>query len=367
MVAKVSNVHPIQSPEVIRAEARAWVLKFSSDTGPSQADIASLRQWASRNPAHRSALEQAEKFWQDADMLKELAVPVSRSRKQFRLDLVLAGFHRLAGVFGSINRAPAFAAVMLVAITLAVSTWLWVIPGSVVNGTYRTAIGEQKTLALADGSQILLDTNAGVTIDYNEQSRSIHLHHGKAHFDVVPAQDLPFEVYAGVGMVRAVGTSFSVYLSDQDIEVVVDEGKVELARVQAPATDTGAPIDTPRIANVFLSLEKGQSASFNETREEKKALPRSALSQKLAWREGLLIFTGDPLHEVVAEVSRYTATRIEISDPALGDLAIGGRFRVGELDALFDSLETGFGVQVSHLNKDHVQLGAAPRNGTGKL
>lgn len=360
-MAKVSNVHPIHSPEVIRAEARAWVLKFSDDTAPSQADIASLREWASRSPEHRSALQQAENFWQDTDMLKELAVPVSRSRKQFRLDRVLPGFRRLAGAIDSIDRAPAFAAVMLVAVTLAVSTWLWMIPGSVDNGTYHTAIGEQKPLALVDGSQILLDTNARVSIDYNERSRRIRLHQGKAHFNVVPAPDRPFEVYAGVGMVRAVGTAFSVYLSDQDIEVVVDEGKVELARVQAPATDTGAPIDTPMIANVFLSLEKGQSVSFNEAREEKKALTQSVLSQKLAWREGLLIFTGSPLHEVVAEVSRYTATRIEISDPALGDLAIGGRFRVGELEALYDSLEIGFGVQVSYVDKDHVRLRAAPR------
>ncbi len=357
----MSNVGPIQSPEVIRAEARAWVLKFSGDTAPSQADIASLRQWASRSPAHRAALQQAEKFWQDADMLQELAVPVSASRRQIRGDTPSTGCGWLVGALGSMNRAPAFAAVMLVAVTLAVSTWLWVIPGSVDNGTYRAAIGEQKNLALADGSQILLDTNARVSIDYSERLRKIHLHHGKAHFDVVPAPDLPFEVYAGVGMVRAVGTSFSVYLSDQDIEVVVDEGKVELARVQVPATDTGAPIDTPMITNVFLSLEKGQSASFDETREEKIALSQSVLSQKLAWREGLLIFTGDPLHEVVAEVSRYTATRIEISDPALGDLAIGGRFRVGKLEALYDSLETGFGVQVSHVDKSHVRLSAAPR------
>ena len=59
---------------------------------------------------------------------------------------------------------------------------------------------------------------------------------------------------------------------------------------------------------------------------------------------------------MVAELNRYLPLRIEIVDSALSDLPIGGRFKVGELEALFDVLETSFDVQVSRLDDQHVKL-----------
>ena len=72
------------------------------------------------------------------------------------------------------------------------------------------------------------------------------------------------------------------------------------------------------------------------------------------------MFVGDPLIEVIAEMSRYTTININIPDPALQQLRVGGRFKVGELDAMFDVLQTSFGIHVSHLDSQHIQLQSAP-------
>jgi len=369
----MENVRPFQSREAICAEARAWVLKFNGDAPPAKEDIAALREWAGRSPVHRAELQRAEAFWCDADRLSELAVPLKRTGPVQRL------FGRF--VSSGMRFQPAGAvALLLLGVAGALFATLYPLSDVIDNGDYHTAIGEQRALNLPDGSQIQLDTNGGVRVAYREGRRQIHLLQGKAYFQVARDPDRPFEVFAGGGMVRAIGTAFSVYLTPEVVRVTVDEGKVDLYRVKRPAVknkalapdevmvaakdaEIGAALrsDLPALPpmEVLLTLEKGQSASFNQHREDISKLAENELAKELSWRRGLLIFTNDPLSEVISEVGRYTSTRIEIADPALNDLRVGGRFKVGELEALFDVLQAGFGIKITYVDEDYIQLRAA--------
>ena len=370
----MDNIHRFQRYDDILEEARVWVLTFNADSPATDADIQALREWAQRSPAHRQALKEAEAFWCEAELLSELAVPINRQQPARVRSAWGAICHRLS----SIHRTAAVSLVLLLGISMTLLTPLLPLNGSVGNGIYSTAIGEQTTLLLRDNSQVQLDTDSQVRVAYQRGIRQIYLLRGKAHFNVAKHPQRPFEVYAGEGLVRAVGTAFSVYLTDNDVQVTVDEGRVDLARLTATsdteqpplpaqATDnnsvsikqptSNAPPDRPTgNNNVFLSLDKGQSARFNQTQQTLAQLTEKDLAQELAWRKGLLVFARDPLTQVVSEVSRYTQTKIEIADPALADLMLGGRFRVGELDALFEVLEIGFGVKINYINEHHVQL-----------
>ena len=106
-------------------------------------------------------------------------------------------------------------------------------------------------------------------------------------------------------------------------------------------------------------LVAGETTSFNHQLEPVKVLNEIDVMRKLSWREGMLIFSGESLEQVVAEVSRYTSLSIVIADPEIRDVRIGGYFRVGETDAMFDALQTSFGVQVSHISEQEVQLTSA--------
>ena len=78
--------------------------------------------------------------------------------------------------------------------------------------------------------------------------------------------------------------------------------------------------------------------------------------RELSWQEGLHDFSNTPLEEVVAELSRYSTTKIEITDPALGELEFGGVFRIGDTQPLFEALETAYGVEVNYLGDERVTL-----------
>ena len=367
----MTNISPIAPQEDIRAEAREWVIHFNRDVAPSKADIAALNAWAKQSPAHRAELHSAQQVWLEGDQLAELAVPVKAPTARF-FARSLSRVKQLLMPTGT----RGFVTAMSLSAILIGATWYINTPAISGNGSYQTAIGEQRTLILKDKSRIQMDTNSKVRIAYSEGVREIYLEQGKAHFDVAKNPDRPFDVHAAGGLVRAVGTAFSVFINNAAVRVTVDEGRVNLARVESAeenllaqastvpsstvssstARSQSKPKDIPN--KVFLSVDKGQSAVFDQHQQALTQLADNELSQELAWRRGLLIFIGEPLDQVVSEVSRYTATKIEISDPELGKLLIGGRFRTGELEALLDVLEAGFGVKISYVDRNHIQLRA---------
>lgn len=361
----MNNIYDFQSRDDILDEAYTWVLLFNADTPVTDDDIAALKEWSSRSPAHREALKEAEGFWCEAELLSLLAVPTHQVRRAGLGRFI----RRLIGAPSSVEGAGAvmftrwraFASVLFLGLGITLVSSLMPVKDSVGNGVYSTAVGEQKLIILRDASQVQLDTHSQVRVAYEDSVRKIHLLRGKAHFDVAKNQERPFEVYAGEGLVRAVGTAFSVYLADSDIEVLVDEGRVDLARLalkpeQHVLADQVIPAARVQPGKVFMSLERGQGVQFNRVEQEFMQLSDKDLNNKLAWRKGVLVFVRDPLVDVISEVGRYTNVKIEIVDPALRDLVMGGRFRVGELDALLDVLDIGFGVQVSYLSEQHIQL-----------
>ena len=107
----------------------------------------------------------------------------------------------------------------------AISGLLWLRQGSELQ-TLATAVGQQRTVTLADGSIVALNTNTIVETDLNHRLRQIYLRKGEAHFQVAHDRSRPFLVHAGDAVVRAVGTAFEVRLrTDQHVDIVVNEGQ----------------------------------------------------------------------------------------------------------------------------------------------
>ena len=361
----MDKVTPFQRDKAIREEAREWVIVFNRDEPPSPEEIRAMQAWASRSPAHAAELERAEARWEDTSQLTELAVPLC-PRCTGSANGQSAGLWARWIGHGALAGWGALASFMVVSVVL---LSLYSAPAAVKNGVYGTAVGELRLLTLEDGSQLQLDTDTQAEIYFDDRVRRIDLRQGKAHFDVAKDVNRPFEVYAADGLVRAVGTGFSVYLKESDdIEVLVDEGKVDLIRVERPVVRPAivsdvspghAPASNPLpepAATVFGSLERGQAALFNRVEEQFTVLAEKDLAQQQSWRKGVLIFAGEPLSEVVSEIGRYTSARIDIKNPDLGELQVGGRFNIGDVDALFNVLESAFDVRVVAVAKNHYQL-----------
>jgi transmembrane sensor len=370
----------------LEEEACQWIVKFESDDEPSIQDIRAFNAWLCKSPVHRDTLLRLAKTWGDMDVMSGLMIPLGQSLKPKRSKLktftltpflfVKETFCALASWVQKLSR-PLFALpVLTLIIMLSLSFFETGLPPEVPNNTYVTSIGEHSKHTLEDGSILSLNSNSKVEVKYTLNKRVIYLFKGEAHFDVTTDPERPFEVYAGNRMVKAVGTAFSVYRLKDNIKVLVTEGKVDLAIIES--TLVVKPESSPRVrlalnkklkenpiekkVTVIASLEAGQSISIpissNSLNTPVVKYAQGDLVRKLSWLDGRLVFAGESLEEVVAEVSRHTSILIEVADPELRKLRIGGQFQAGETDALFDVLESGFGIKITRVNKGHVQLNA---------
>jgi transmembrane sensor len=84
-----------------------------------------------------------------------------------------------------------------------------------------TNIGEQRVLALEDGTRVILDTDTRVVVSYDGHIRSVELKEGEALFEVAKRANWPFVVTAGDRRIEALGTSFVERRHDRQLAVFV--------------------------------------------------------------------------------------------------------------------------------------------------
>ena len=368
----MDNLYKKTDPIVIAQEAREWLIRLDGDDDLSVNEKASLHAWANRSEQHQQELARITQFWSEASVLTELSIPIQNEAQRTQKNRAMSLAAWLSG-FRSLRYGGALSLVGILAVMFFSFNVYNNALNTATNGIYTTGVGELQTHVLADGSVIRINTNSQVEVNFNTEARNIRLLRGEAHFEVSHNRRWPFDVYAGVGRVKAVGTAFSVRLDIDRVEVIVSEGRVELALPTSSVNGSSKDLSAPAILQSVGRLDKNQIAQFNnyiDTAQEKVAggsqlsvkklnvntLHEVELGRQLAWREGFLVFDAQPLSQVVAEVSRYTALNITILDEELNTLKIGGRFKIGEMDAMFDVFENNFGITVSRIDEKTIQL-----------
>jgi transmembrane sensor len=212
---------------------------------------------------------------------------------------------------------------------------------------FSTAIGEQASVSLPDGSTLELNSNSFARVDYSKASRVIHLDRGEAFFKVAHDPQRPFWVVGGGSWVRAVGTAFNVYLRSAGVEVIVSEGTVKVG--SAEALRGGVPSDEAIASSAASLLTVGQRADLQGAATATRQLSPSEVQRSVSWREGTVYFENQPLSDVIAELGRYTSLELIVKDDALRLLPVGGTFKANPegAEALLTMLERGFGLRVS--------------------
>jgi transmembrane sensor len=341
----MSKVAEFETRATIEQQAREWLIRLDGDQRLSAAEREELRAWMDRSSLHREALTRVSSFWKQANALTELAVPLAR-RGSEHARVSLRRWQTLAPILAGI-----------VAAALVLSWWLERSDGA-ANGTYGTAIGQQQTLTLPDKSSLQLNTDSQVQVLYSAGVRSVRLLRGEALFTVAPNPRRPFEVHAVDGVVRAVGTAFSVHLDGGTVDVTVTNGAVEVSELSAPFPPATPNSTSHPPARRLGQLKAGETTRFSAEaqRINVRVLAAPEMERRLAWHEGYLVFSGEPLSEVVAQVNRYSPVTLHIADPKLASVGVGGRFRIGDLDAILDVLHTEFGVRSHRIDEREIEL-----------
>ena len=214
------------------------------------------------------------------------------------------------------------------------------------NPAYRTEawtadIGQPRTITLADGSLLTLDTASSVQIKWRLRSRDVALHQGRAHFDVVATKWRPFAVVANNIAVRVVGTRFDVWKQAAQTIVTVQEGSVAVGAAEVSASPdeqaiirlhTGQQLFVP--AAYFPGVQEMQPHSIN-------------IASSSAWQKGQLIFDNTPLLEVIGQIQRYRSMPIKVLGlPGHSAMPVSGVFSTDNTDELLDQLAQILPVQV---------------------
>ena len=220
-----------------------------------------------------------------------------------------------AGLRALVPRIAAAAAITL-GVLAGASYFLW------SPQRFQTALGEQRSVVLSDGSVVTLNTSSSVKVSMVKDRRTVMLLSGEALFQVAHDASRPFEVKTGDTTIRAVGTQFDVDRRTTGTTVTVVEGKV--AVFTAPASsDDGEASNLPLAAGEQLTVAP----------RTKSHTVRANVAAATAWTQRKLIFENRPLGEVAAEFNRYNRQSIDIRSPELRSQEVTGAFQANDPDS----------------------------------
>lgn len=204
-------------------------------------------------------------------------------------------------------------------LSLLVAGSLWWLDPAWHTEQVRVAVGAQRELVLADGSQVLLDSGSRLQIERHLRSRQLELLEGQARFTVVHA-DAPFIVHSQGVRVRDIGTVFDVRSDVRGVRVGVLEGAVEVG--------IGHGAVQPLRAGQQLLAAAGELG-------EVQAVASGAIE---AWRSSVLRFDGTPLRDAIVDLQRYSEVPLRLADERTGGLRLSGEFDSRQVRALLEQL-----------------------------
>lgn len=244
-----------------------------------------------------------------------------------------------------LRRALQYAAAIL--LLLAAGYWLFSTVGdsSIQMASVRTGAGEQKELALPDGSKIVLNENSELAYVASFEERRVTLS-GEAFFEVTKLNGKTFTIDAEGATTTVLGTSFNVraYPSEDKVEVSVKTGKVALEK----AEDTSQKI----------ILEAGKAGTYNK---QKEVVEEILISNADAWKTSRLDFDSIPLSAVVEALERYFNVEVEVANPQLLKCSFNGQFVQPELQDILNTLSYTMALEVEKQNGAYVLSGDASR------
>jgi transmembrane sensor len=290
-------------------------------------------EWLEADPANRRAYDEVTRSWEISALAATDPTVVA-----MRTDALMARPPKQRD-YSRIWGALATAALVLVVFTGVSITHPGFIgsAGDMVAGrdqlVLRTGVGERATATLEDGSTVVLNTNSVLEINYSRLRRDVRLLAGQALFKVAHDTARPFVVAAANHEVVAVGTEFEVRLDGEKVRVALLQGRVRVEPIKARGSG--------RDGNVAFMAPGEQLVASSAGLELKPANVRELVS----WESGRVRFDNARLADAVAEMNRYSRTRILIDDPAAEDVRITGAFRTGQSYSFAQTVSEAFPVE----------------------
>ncbi len=212
----------------------------------------------------------------------------------------------------------------------------------------RAGVGTRRTVTLADGTTVALNTDSAINVRFTATERRVRLVGGEIL--VITGKDTgmggtgrPFIVETAQGELQPLGTRFAVRQQADASRVDVFEGAVSIR-----------PHDGQ--AGQARTLRAGEQARFTRSAIGEFA---QANDGDTAWIDGMLVASGMRLQDFLAELGRHRPGRLSC-DAAIAGLRVSGSYPLADTDRILDTLRTTLPVEIHFLTRYWVTVQPAP-------
>lgn len=324
-MARVQQDDPQSSPTTNSSEeALLWIVRLHSGSATA-ADRQEFRLWRAKSIENEMAAREAEALWSDASELHQdmRTGTVRPGRKSGRVP------SRRTAIIGGLAAAAG--------------------GGLLATGALRkpaadiaTGLGETRSVALPDGSKVILNARSGLRLQFSATARRVELLDGQAFFEVAPDAARPFEVTADDIVTTALGTAFDINrnLAEGGVAVSVTQHAVRIR------VDGAAAASLPRRS---IDLREGQSVTIAADGRIGAVATSSPISAA-AWRRGQYVAENRTLADVVAALQSYHEGWLVLRGEA-GRLRVNAVLDLRTPDESLDALAGGLPIAVRRLSR----------------
>lgn len=218
-------------------------------------------------------------------------------------------------------------------------------PWEIWSADHHTSRGGRKTVTLADGTEIVLNSDSAVRLVQPMDITRIDLLRGEVFLrtgqDRHPAARgtpaFQITVVTRQGSLKPLGTRFSVMQRPDQTAVAVYRGKVEV--VAAASGEVS-------------HVQQGQAVRFDA---RGPVLRETASETDAAWTQGMIIARAMLLSDFLDQLRRYHPGLIRCT-PELAHLRVSGTYPIGSLDPIFTALAANLPLEVVRVAPFWVQL-----------
>jgi transmembrane sensor len=333
---------------VIQEEAAAWLIEFRTDE-PDVATCNHFAEWLRTSPEHVRAYLELVSIWDEGGQAPFTCQPDSESlirlaraeednvvafqestlsqphavkqphkaSSTVRPDFGTGVPHSTASIPRRWRRHHLSAiAASLVVLTGAALAWVYVVH----YPTYTTSVGEQRTLALADGSTVELNARSSIRVAFTKSERRVELISGQALFNVVHSGARPFVVSTEGTLVEDIGTQFAVTRSASSTVVTVLEGVVSVSTSESAPSGSGSAAALP-----VVLVSAGEQVSVGSGGGVPRP-HRANVAAATAWTQQHLVFESTPLPEAADAFNRFNSRQLLVEGVTLADFHVSGTF-----------------------------------------
>lgn len=208
-----------------------------------------------------------------------------------------------------------------------------------LSADYRSPVGQRRTVQLADGSQLQLNTGSAVDVHFDGRQRLVRLLEGEILL-TSRAGDTPLRVLTGQGLLSSQAARLNVRQFNDHTQLAVLGGQVEVM----PNNYSGLP----------LSVDAARQVNFTRKGWD---TPRATDANSGAWADGMLVAAHMRLEDFLNELGRYRRGQLNC-DPQVANLLLSGSYPLDNSERILDLLEISLPVKVRRFTRYWVTVQA---------